>query len=231
MDLWLFFVIGLAPGLFWLWYFYSLDIYEPEPLSLVAKMFFVGMAAAIIAFVCENLVISLISGVLFTALVVPIIEESAKFAMVIFFVYKDAEFDEPMDGIVYATATALGFATLENLLYILGMQSLSSLFITGTVRAILSVPGHALFAVFWGYGLGIAKFRPHGKRGTVILAGLILATGVHGIFNYFLEQSYLGLALLLLLLLPCVWWVAEKRIRVVLLSEYGHFADNPRGEK
>jgi hypothetical protein len=56
---------------------------------------------------------------------------------------------------------------------------------------------------------------------------LNLAIGVHGVFNSFLEQSYVGLVNLLLLLLPCVWWVAEKRIRAVLLSGYGHFADRP----
>ena len=65
-----------------------------------------------------------------------------------------------MDGIVYATATALGFATLENVLYALPLESLSSLVVSGTFRAILSVPAHALFAVFWGFALGIAKFRP-----------------------------------------------------------------------
>lgn len=222
MDIWLILLIGFAPGLFWLWFFYSQDIYEPEPLSLVAKMFFLGMPAAAVAVFCENFVSPLLSGVLFIALVVPAIEEIAKFGTVVFFVYNDREFDEPMDGIVYATATALGFATVENVLYALPMESLSSLFITGTFRAILSVPGHALFAVFWGYALGIAKFRPPGKKSTVVAAGLILAIGVHGVFNYFLEQSYTGLALLLLILLPVVWWIVEKRIRAALLSDYGY---------
>jgi RsiW-degrading membrane proteinase PrsW (M82 family) len=222
VDTWLILAIGLAPGLFWLWFFYSQDVYEPEPLSLVAKMFFLGMVAAVIALFCENLVSALISGVLFVTLAVPAIEETIKFGMVIFFVYNDREFDEPMDGIVYATATALGFATLENVLYIIDLQTIPSLFITGTVRAVLSVPGHALFAVFWGYALGIAKFRPPGKKSTVVAAGLILAIGVHGVFNYFLEQSYTGLALLLLILLPVVWWIAEKRIRAALLSDYGY---------
>jgi RsiW-degrading membrane proteinase PrsW (M82 family) len=220
VDIWLILAIGLAPGLFWLWYFYRRDIYEPEPLFLVVKMFFLGMLAAGIAFLCENYVSSLMSGVLFVAVAVPLIEESAKFGMVVFFVYNDHEFDQPMDGIVYATATALGFATIENLFYLLYLESLSSLFVTGTLRAILSVPGHALFAIFWGYGLGIAKFRPPGKRLTVILAGFLLAIGVHGLFNYFLEQSYTGLAVLLLLLLPCIWWVAEKRIRAALLTDH-----------
>jgi protease PrsW len=219
INIWLILAVALAPGLFWLWYFYHQDIYEPEPFSLVVKMFFLGMAATVIAFACEDLVSGLVPGILFAAVAAPLIEESVKFCMVFFFVYHSCEFDEPVDGIVYATATALGFATLENILYVLDLQSLSSLFITGTMRAILSVPGHALFAVFWGYGLGIAKFRPPGKRITVILGGLLLGIGVHGTFNFLLEQSYLGLAVLILILVPCVWIIAEKRIRAALLDE------------
>lgn len=222
MDSWLVFVIALAPGLFWLWFFYKQDCYEPEPLALVAKMFFLGMVAAGIALFIENLIVPYVPGLLFPALAVPVTEELAKFSMVVLFVYRDAEFDEPMDGIVYATATALGFATLENLLYVLPVQSLSSLVVTGSFRAILSVPGHALFAVFWGYALGIARFRPPGTRIPVVAAGLVLAIAVHGFFNLLLDQSYTGMAVLLLLILPCIWWIAEKRIRTALLSADGH---------
>ena len=222
MDTWLILVIALAPGFFWLWFFYKQDVYEPEPLALVARMYFLGIIAALIALLLENLYSPFVPDLLFPALAVPVTEELAKFAMVVLFVYRDAEFDEPMDGIVYATATALGFATLENLLYVLPVQSLSSLMVNGTFRAILSVPGHALFAVFWGYALGIAKFRPPGKKIPIIAAGLILAIAVHGFFNLLLDQSYTGLAVLLLLILPCVWWIAEKRIRTALLSEYGY---------
>jgi protease PrsW len=223
VDLWLILTIGLAPGLFWLWYFYSRDKYEPEPLSLIARMFFLGMVAAIIAYFLENLLISFVSGILFVALVVPVVEELLKFFMVALFVYHDREFDEPMDGIVYATAAALGFATLENIVYVLDLQSLSSLIVTGSLRAILSVPAHALFAVIWGYSLGIAKFMPGGSRkNTVIIGGLLLAIGVHAVFNFMLEQSYTGLAVALLLALPIIWWVAEKKIRAALLGPGSH---------
>lgn len=219
MDLWLILTIGLAPGIFWLWYFYSRDKYEPEPLSLIARMFFLGMVAAIIAFFLESLLISVVAVILFVALVVPALEEVLKFSMVALFVYRDKEFDEPMDGIVYATATALGFATLENIVYVLDLQTISSLVVTGSLRAILSVPAHALFAVIWGYALGVAKFMPEdGRKGTVILGGLLLAISVHALFNFMLEQQYAGLAVILLLALPVVWWFADKRIQAALIG-------------
>jgi RsiW-degrading membrane proteinase PrsW (M82 family) len=222
VDLWLILVIAFAPGLFWLWYFYKKDVYEPEPLSLIAKMFFLGMVSTVLALVLEILTGEFITGILFFALAVPIIEESVKFFMVHQYAYKNREFDEPMDGIVYATATALGFATLENVIYIFGQSSLSSLMVTGIFRAILTVPAHALFSVFWGYGLGIAKFRPPGKRSTLIIGSLMLGIAVHAIFNFLLDQSYAGFAILILVVIPLVWWVAEGKIRAALLG-----ADSP----
>ena len=219
MELWLLLTIALAPGIFWLWYFNSRDKYEPEPLSLVVRMFLLGIVAAAIAFFIENQVAAYLPGLIFVGLAVPVIEELLKFSMVGLFMYRNTEFDEPMDGIVYATATALGFATLENIVYVLDIPSISSLFITGTLRAILSVPAHALFAIIWGYALGIAKFMPDtGRKGTVIAGGLLLGITVHCIFNFLLEQQYAGLAVLLLLALPVVWWFTDKKIQSALIG-------------
>lgn len=217
MDLWLIFILSFAPGLFWLWFFYQQDVYEPEPLTLLARLYILGMAAAIIALLCEVFAGFVLTGIMLTVVIGPAIEECAKFFMVWKFAYGNPEFDEPMDGIVYATAAALGFATLENMIYFLGQSSLSSLMITGTFRAVLSVPGHALFSVFWGYGLGIAKFRPPGKKKTIIFTGLALGIACHVVFNYLLAQSYLGFTILLLVVIPLVWWFAEKRIRTALI--------------
>jgi hypothetical protein len=61
-----------------------------------------------------------------------------------------------------------------------------------------------------------------GKKVAVVVAGLIIAIAVYGGFNFLLNLSYPGLAVLFLILLPIVWWIAEKRIRAALLSEYGY---------
>ncbi len=228
MDLWLILTIAFAPGIFWFWYFYNRDKYEPEPLSLVVKMFLLGIVAAGIAFFVENQLILYLPAIVFFAFAVPFVEELLKFSMVGLFVYRDHEFDEPMDGIVYATATALGFATLENIIYVIDLPTLSSLLFTGSLRAILSVPAHALFAIIWGGSLGIAKFMPDGRRkSTVIAGGLLLAIGVHAVFNFLLEQQYTGLAILLLLALPVVWWFADKRIQAALLGSKFRQEDKP----
>lgn len=218
MDIWLILLIATAPCLFWLWYFYKRDSYEPEPLHLMALLFFLGMAAALIAGVLELGAGGAVTGILFFIIAVPVIEEGVKFLMVLLFAYRNREFDEPMDGIVYATATALGFATLENAQYLLDIASSSSVLATGVVRGILTVPAHALFGIFWGYALGIAKFSPPEKRVPLIIGGLVLGIAVHALFNFLMEQSYTGFAVLLLVILPLVWWGTEKKIRAALLA-------------
>jgi RsiW-degrading membrane proteinase PrsW (M82 family) len=217
VNIWAVVVFALAPGVFWLWYFYHQDRMEPEPLSLVVRMYVLGMVATIIAFTLEGLIGGSVSAFLYGSVLAPVVEESVKFLMVFLFVYHNREFEGPMDGIVYSTATALGFASLENVLYLLAQPTLPILLVTGTIRAILSVPGHALYSVFWGYALGIAKFRPAGKRASVILGGLFLGIGFHGLSNYLLDTSYIGFTILMFLIVPCIWWIAEKRIREALL--------------
>ena len=99
-------ILAFAPGLFWLAYFYSKDRLEPEPLYRVRNCFLIGMIVVVPAILVEKLTdFSLI----FTLVVgAPIIEEYFKFVAVRYTIYESAEFDEPMDGIVYAAATALG---------------------------------------------------------------------------------------------------------------------------
>lgn len=218
MDIWIILLIAIAPGLFWLGYFYKRDVYEPEPLHLMALLFFLGLAAALIAGVLELGASQVMAGIVFFIIAVPVIEESVKFLMVVLFAYRNREFDEPMDGIVYATATALGFATLENAQYLLDLTSPSSIAVTGILRGVLTVPAHALFSIFWGFALGIAKFSPPGKRGPIIIVGLVLGITVHALFNFLMEQSYWGFAVLLIVILPLVWWVTEKKIRAALIA-------------
>ena len=93
-------------------------------------------------------------------------EELCKFLIFMIFIWRDKNFDEYFDGIVYATFIGLGFACVENIQYVFSYG-----FQTGVVRALLSVPGHFLFGVVMGYFLSMAKFHPE-KRGTYIISGL-----------------------------------------------------------
>lgn len=178
---------AIAPGFALLSYFYLKDRYDAEPIHLVAKMFLLGMLLVIPAIVIQhgmqyewgegNFFVSFVSSAG--------LEEGLKWFVLIQLIYRHASFDEPYDGIVYAVAVSLGFATLENIFYaFLGASSFSSLLF----RAFLPVSGHALFGVMMGYYLGKAKFVPH-KSALFLVFSLALPIAWHGAFDWILLQA------------------------------------------
>lgn len=198
-------VLAIAPGIFVLWYFYHRDRYEPEPLTWVVKVFIYGALATVPAVLLE---LPFPEGFLSTVVAAPVIEESMKFLVVYLTVFRDREFDEPVDGIVYAVAAALGFATVENIFYVMGGG-----FETGVLRAFLSVPGHALFAVFWGYALGVAKFRPRSEWPVLLGGGIAGGILMHAAFNGLLFFGNIaGLVVVGIFVVPFGWWMAHRNI-------------------
>ena len=107
-------------------------------------------------------------------------EEGSKYLMLRAYAYRRKAFDEPLDGIIYGVMVSMGFATLENILYVTrhGFQ-------TAILRAFLSVPAHACFGVIMGYYVGMAKFSKTRARYYKRL-GLLLAVLFHGAFDFFL---------------------------------------------
>ncbi|KPV55491.1 peptidase [Paenibacillus sp. A3] len=178
---------AIAPGVALLAYFYLKDRYDTEPISLVIKLFLFGVLIVFPVMVLQR---ALVQGLgedpfVFSFLTSSLPEEFFKWFLVYFVTYKHASFDEPYDGIVYAVAVSLGFATLENVFYaFLNGSSFSSLMI----RAFLPVSGHAMFGVMMGYHFGKAKFTPEHTRKHLILA-LALPVFWHGVFDYTLLLS------------------------------------------
>jgi RsiW-degrading membrane proteinase PrsW (M82 family) len=200
--------LAVAPGLFWLWYFLKRDRLRPEPASLIRRVFALGALSAVPAAILETLVFA--TGVVelessayhhafASASIIGFIEEGVKFGAVYYGVYRRAEFDEVMDGIVYCVAASMGFAMLENLLYVL-----SGGVGVGLVRAALSVPGHAFFAALMGYNVGRAKFAGRGEKGW-LASGIVLAALAHTAFDAVLfTKTWLALAVLPLNIF--LWW-------------------------
>jgi Predicted membrane protein len=201
--------VAAAPAVFWLWYFYRRDRYEPEPKLLILRTFILGMLVTLPVAFIEGLLP--ISDLLLAAVGAPIIEELGKYLVVRRTVYPKTEFNEPMDGVVYAASAALGFATLENILYISTAyltSPLEEVLIIYALRALLSVPGHALFSSMWGYALGRAKFNP--ARGTsFVLGGFTLAVLLHGVFNFVLFSEPL-VAMGVFILILVAWWAVLR---------------------
>lgn len=213
-------LLAFAPGLFWLWYFYQRDRLEPEPKRLILKMFLLGMVMVIPAAILE--LPFLWAGQFLPILVAPVVEEFIKFIIVKKTIYDHREFNEPMDGIIYAAAVALGFASVENVGYLLQAFHSGTFVFAFTLRALLSVPGHVLFSAMWGYALGLAKFSSFHRKQRTVQSGLILSMVLHGVFN-FLAGTWTLLAFGMIFFIIYLWRMVNRKIRVALrLSEQLH---------
>ena len=176
-----FVLIAFTPGLFWLWFFLRQDIYRPEPRRLIALTFALGCLSTIPAAILEGIFLAdfeleegtLLGTTAAMLLVVGPIEEACKFAAVRLKPYRSLYFDEPIDGLVYAAAASLGFASLENLVYVALFGPTVMI-----LRAPLSTLAHLVFGSIWGYALGVHRASGYSRTGLVVIS-LALASVAH----------------------------------------------------
>ncbi|MCG9876095.1 MAG: PrsW family glutamic-type intramembrane protease [Leptospiraceae bacterium] len=179
--------IAILPGLIYVSIYYNLDKHKKEPIGLILKAFFWG-AALVLPIgifqtfipdegISENFLLQL----LYMILIVGFSEELGKWLVTRFFSYRNFNFDELTDGLVYGASAGAGFAVFENIFYVL-----ENGFETAILRAVLSVPGHIFWGSISGYWLGKFKFQ-----NIAVLPMLVYGLGVsilaHGLFNTFLS--------------------------------------------
>lgn len=212
---------GIAPGLALLSYFYLKDQYESEPFSMVFKTF---MSGALLVFPImfiqhvmetEHLIdSSMISAFLTSGL----LEEFFKWFILFYTVYQHVNFDEPYDGIVYGVSISLGFATVENILYLfaLGIEHAIG-------RALLPVSSHALFGVIMGYYIGKVKFSATLRKKWLILS-LFVPFLLHGTYDYILITfkywPYLMVPFMIFL-----WWLGMRKVKKARMLSVKHNQD------
>jgi len=182
---------GAIPALIALWLVDRLDAKRPEPRSTRWLVVLVGMLSVIPALVLE-LVLSAVTaghvepqmtyqGSSFQAFIVAAgVEEACKIAMVYWVVWRRPEFDERLDGIVYASRGGLGFALVENVLYLLNQHSLQGQIVVWVERALLAVPGHAMWSGMIG---AMAARRRFDGTGLGLIGGYLLAVAFHGAYD------------------------------------------------
>jgi protease PrsW len=201
--------LALAPGVAIVIYIYLKDKHEPEPLSLLLISFLYGvLSTAVTLFISlpldfiflinEQNVVHQFGNAFFK---VALVEEFSKFLFIRFILYNNKNFNEPFDGIVYACMVGMGFATLENIIYVFQYGAP-----TGFIRIFTAVPAHATFAVLMGYFLGKAKFT-HRKELYYSFLALLIPTAFHGAYDYFWFIAYI----------PGIWIGAILSLIVALI--------------
>ena len=182
--------MALLPAIALLIYIYRKDGVEHEPVRVIMKYLGYGALSVIPAIILELLISKFlgsenpyVSAFLEAFFVAALVEECCKY----FFVrrcWKEPAFDYQFDAIVYAVTVSLGFAAVENVEYVLQYGPGTAL-----VRAVTSIPGHAIFGVFMGYYFGMARFsasvgskagETHGRVFAVLIPILM-----HGTYDFF----------------------------------------------
>ena len=230
-------VIALAvlPPLILLYYVYQQDRLQPEPVKNLVKAFFYGglsvYASLLISVPCMNLglfpqKIQSMADAFRTAFFgAAIPEETAKLVLLWLFLRKCKDFDERMDGIVYAACVGLGFASFENIQYLL---SAGSQWVTvGLGRSITAIPAHFGFAVVMGYYFSLHYFDRYRAPGAGIKMWLYPVL-LHGVYDWIaMTQEVtpeLGGVIAIAILLLCFWLMkgAQKKMKTHLVADSFH---------
>lgn len=181
--------LSIAPGIAISLYIFLKDRFNREPHLNLLICFLLGCLSVLPAIIIQILTVKPVErlmghGIFYTAVFAYVIvgfsEEWSKYIMLRSYAFPRKSFDEPFDGIVYSVMIGMGFATVENILYV-QQHGLG----TAVVRMFLSVPAHATFAVLMGYFAGKAKFKPE-RRKFYLFTGIFWAAFFHGTYDFFL---------------------------------------------
>ncbi|MDO8574854.1 MAG: PrsW family glutamic-type intramembrane protease [bacterium] len=183
--------LAVLPSLMWLFFYLKEDLH-PEPRYWIFVIFVMGVALAPLVIFLEMALNKLGSNALIF-LIAPLVEETAKYGVVHLTLNKNPVLDEPVDGMIYVIVAALGFAAIENVFAIFSFIPvgssgyLSATFNFMSMRFISAVALHGLASGIAGYYF--ARFYFIEKNPTLIFKGLLLATVLHGIYNFLITKN------------------------------------------
>lgn len=183
------FLGGILPALIWLYFLLKEDDRCPEPRTLITVAFMAGMFAVIVVLPLETLALSLLPEGTAVIIAWAAIEETVKFGLAALFVLWRRAVNESIDLVIYMLTVALGFAALENTLFLLepfGQGQFLAGLATDNLRFVGSTLLHVIASSAIGFTLAFTYRMPRAIRALAAIAGLILAIALHAVFNFFI---------------------------------------------
>ena len=209
-------LIAIAPVVIILFYVYFRDKYEKEPVKLLVKAIAAGALSVLPIILVETFLTGFYTmedglfGAFWHAFVVAgFTEELFKFLALYLLIWKNPNFNEKFDGIVYAVFVSLGFAMVENIMYVTGYG-----FDVGLKRAWTAVPAHAIFGITMGYYFGIAHMYEE-LRKKYLLRALLVPILLHGIYDFILMSGLPALLALFIPFLIYLYFSGLKKMKVI----------------
>jgi RsiW-degrading membrane proteinase PrsW (M82 family) len=207
-------LISLAPVAIIAGYIWFRDKYEREPIRMLFFSLLAGAAIVIPVVMIENLISipgegmeGLPAAAWKSFAVAGFTEELFKYLALFLLIWKSREFNDKYDGIVYGTFISLGFAAVENILYVF-----SEGYPTGLVRAFTAVPAHAIFGITMGFYFGLAKFYPR-KRKEFQWKAFLIPFLSHGIYDFILMTGIEWLWIVFVAFLVFLYISAFRRMK------------------
>ncbi len=182
-------VSGIIPPLCWLWFWLREDKKHPEPKGLIGLVFIMGMATVAIVLPLEKMIQNFSLPYNWELIAWAASEEVLKFLMVVILVSSTNQADEPTDWPIYLITVALGFAALENVLFLLKPFSLGQAavgLLTSQLRFLGASLLHTIASGVIGIAIGLSFFMHGFKKIFYVILGLILSVALHSTYNFFI---------------------------------------------
>lgn len=218
-------LLAVFPSIYLMRFIYNQDKVEKEPIGLMAKIFLAGIFAVIPAFFAELVMQKFFFAVFPNAdneiylllenfIGIALIEEYCKRFMVRKVTWNCHDFNYSFDGIVYCVCASLGFATLENIMYVFSEGGGVDV---AVVRALMSIPLHAFCGVYMGYYYGLAKQASvneyEAKAETLMTKSLIVPVLIHGAYDFILSVGNDSMMLAIVIFCIVIDFLAIKRVK------------------
>ncbi len=214
-------LLAIAPVLIILVYVYYRDKYEHEPLGLLFQGLLAGAVIVLPIIFIDKVLLQFapaqgsLGFAAYNAFVIAaFVEEGFKLLAVYILIWKNPNFNERFDGIVYAVFVSLGFALVENLMYVMGEGGGASV---GYLRAITAVPAHAIFGIVMGFRIGLARFVPSKQKRYLAMAFLFPFL-LHGLYDFLLMSQKTALLLMFVPLLMAMYWNGRRLMRKAIAN-------------
>ena len=208
-------LLALAPAVILMMYVYFRDKYEKEPIKLILKGILLGAIIIFPVGLIENYITGFGTGLAkipkaaFDGFIVAgATEEAFKYFVVFILIWRNRNFNEKFDGIVYAVSVSLGFAAIENLFYVFSENSMQ----VGLLRAFTAVPGHTIFGIVMGFYLGLARFSIKNKTKWMLMAFMV-PWMMHGIYDFLIMSGHPVLILTFIPFLIFIYRIGMRRMK------------------
>ena len=188
-------VSAITPPLLIVLFIYRNDLYEKEPHKLLITTFFLGCFLILPMILLELITEKIFKNIfIFSMIGVALVEEGIKYLALLKFNFPKKDFNEPYDGIIYSLVLTMGFALVENVMYVIGNGSEGAS--VSVLRMLTAIPMHSTCGIVMGYFMGMAKMNEKNKTKNLMLS-IILPVLIHGLYNYFIFINLFGISLII----------------------------------